>query len=66
MRKIQTEEVESVKYKREKLFVHRKERVWSFIRVMLYYFLKSPVKNVHIMTRKKKSDRRHLQQRHFK
>jgi hypothetical protein len=41
MREIQTEEVESLKYKREKLFVHRKERVSSFIRVMLHYFLEA-------------------------
>ena len=27
LRKIQIEEAESVKYKRQKLFVHRKERV---------------------------------------
>jgi len=54
MRKMQTEEVESVKYKREKLFVPRKERVWSIICVTPYYFLKSPVKNVHTMTREKR------------
>ena len=36
MGKIQTEELESVKYKREKLFVRRRERVWSFIRAMLF------------------------------
>jgi hypothetical protein len=39
--KIQTKEAETVKYKRKKLFVHLKERVWSFIRVTLYHFLKT-------------------------